>query len=434
MAKVAPERAQLRRPGNRYPSSVAGVIGDMSEIKTASSPVAATSAVTDELLVSVVIPALNEAESIVACVRRSIDTMGDHGIRGEVIVADNGSTDGTPELAREAGARVINEQRKGYGSAYLAGFASARGKYIVMGDADETYDFSEIARFIEPLEDGADFVMGSRLRGKIHPGAMPWLHRYVGNPVLTGVLNLFFKTGVSDAHCGMRAFRRELLPRLDLRTTGMEFASEQVIRSSKLGLDIREIPIEYHPRTGESKLSSFSDGWRHLRFLLVHSPTWLFLVPGLAMILLGVVVGAVSLFSVPLFGRQWQLHTLIAGSMLAIVGAQVARLGVSARTYAFCYLGEHDPLFDRMRARLRLEHGLIAGALMFATGFIMAAVVLVIWIHRGFGELREEKLAIAGLALIVIGIQIIFGAFFLSILGLRRRSRALEDPQPPAAG
>ena len=406
----------------------------MSEIKTASSPVAATSAVTDELLVSVVIPALNEAESIVACVRRSIDTMGDHGIRGEVIVADNGSTDGTPDLAREAGARVINEQRKGYGSAYLAGFASARGKYIVMGDADETYDFSEIARFIEPLEDGADFVMGSRLRGKIHPGAMPWLHRYVGNPVLTGVLNLFFKTGVSDAHCGMRAFRRELLPRLDLRTTGMEFASEQVIRSSKLGLDIREIPIEYHPRTGESKLSSFSDGWRHLRFLLVHSPTWLFLVPGLAMILLGAVVGAVSLFSVPLFGRQWQLHTLIAGSMLAIVGTQVAQLGVFSRTYAFYYLGEHDPLFDKVRAKMRLEHGLMAGALVFLVGLIMAAVVLVIWINRGFGELREEKLAIAGLALVVIGIQMIFGAFFLSILGLRRRSRALEDPQPPAAG
>jgi glycosyltransferase involved in cell wall biosynthesis len=406
----------------------------MSEIETASSPITATSAATDELIVSVVIPALNEAESIEACVRRSIDTMEKHGIRGEVIVADNGSDDGTPELAREAGARVIHEQRKGYGSAYLAGFASARGKYIVMGDADETYDFGEIARFIAPLDEGADLVMGSRLRGKIHPGAMPWLHRYVGNPVLTGVLNLFFKTGVSDAHCGMRAFRRDLLPRLDLRTTGMEFASEQVIRSSKLGLDIREIPIEYHPRTGESKLSSFSDGWRHLRFLLVHSPTWLFLVPGLGMVLLGILIGAISVFNVPIFGRQWQLHTLIAGSMLAIVGAQVSQLGIFSRTYAFYYLGEHDPLFDRIRAKMRLEHGLIAGALVLVTGLIMAAVVLGIWIHRGFGELREEKLAIAGLALVVIGIQMIFGAFFLSILGLRRRSRALEDPQPPAAG
>ncbi|HET8672473.1 MAG TPA: glycosyltransferase family 2 protein, partial [Thermoleophilaceae bacterium] len=385
-------------------------------------------------LVSVVIPALNEAESIEACVRRSLDTMKTHGIAGEVVVSDNGSDDGTPELARAAGARVIHEQRKGYGSAYLAGFAAARGKYIVMGDADETYDFGEIARFVEPLEEGADLVMGSRLRGHIHPGAMPWLHRYVGNPVLTGVLNLFFRTGVSDAHCGMRAFRRDLLPRLDLRTTGMEFASEQVIRSSKLGLDIREIPIEYHPRTGESKLSSFSDGWRHLRFLLVHSPTWLFLVPGLLMIAIGAAAGAISLFNLPVFGRQWQLHALIAASMLAIVGAQVAQLGVSARTYAFYYLGEHDPLFDRLRARLRLEHGLIAGTLIGLVGFVMALVVLIIWIHRGFGELREEKLAVAGLALVVIGIQTVFGAFFLSILGLRRRSRSLEDPQPPAAG
>ena len=185
--------------------------------------------------------------------------------------------------------------------------------------------------------------MGSRLRGRIHRGAMPWLHRYVGNPVLTGVLNLFFRTGVSDAHCGMRAFRRDLLPALDLRTTGMEFASEQVIRASKLGLDIREIPIEYHPRTGESKLSSFSDGWRHLRFLLVHSPTWLFLVPGLGMVLLGIVVGAVSLVNAPLFGRQWQLHTLIAASMFAIVGAQVAQLGVFSRTYAYVLPGRARP-------------------------------------------------------------------------------------------
>ncbi|HET8673603.1 MAG TPA: glycosyltransferase family 2 protein, partial [Thermoleophilaceae bacterium] len=187
----------------------------MSDIQTAGSRVAATSTAVDEPLVSVVIPALNEAESIEACVRRSLDTMRTHGIAGEVVVSDNGSDDGTPDLARAAGARVIYEQRKGYGSAYLAGFAAARGKYIVMGDADETYDFGEIARFVEPLEEGADLVMGSRLRGHIHPGAMPWLHRYVGNPVLTGVLNLFFRTGVSDAHCGMRAFRRDLLPRLD---------------------------------------------------------------------------------------------------------------------------------------------------------------------------------------------------------------------------
>src|SRR3954471_6749309 len=405
----------------------------MSETETASTTVTATRAATGDLLVSVVIPALNEAESIEACVRSSLETLEAHGIAGEVVVADNGSDDGTPELARGAGARVINEPRKGYGSGYLAGFAAARGRYIVMGDADQTYDFREIARFVEPLEEGADFVMGSRLRGRIHRGAMPWLHRYVGNPVLTGVLNLFFRTGVSDAHCGMRAFRRDLLPRLDLRTTGMEFASGQVIRSSKLGLDIREIPIEYHPRTGESKLSSFSDGWRHLRFLLVHSPTWLFLVPGLAMVLLGFAAGTISVTSAAIFGRQWQLHTLIASSMFAIVGAQVAQLGVFSRTYAFYYLGEHDPLFDRLRARLRLQHGLIVGTVIALVGLGMAVAVLVAWIHRGFGELREEKLAVAGLTLIVLGVQTIFGSFFLSILGLRRRSRTIEDPQPPSS-
>ncbi len=417
---------------NRYPRAVAGVIGDMREVQTHWEALVDASG-DEEMLVSVVIPALNEAESIEACVRRSLDTMAENDIRGEVVVADNGSDDGTPELARAAGARVINESRKGYGSAYLAGFAAARGKYIVMGDADETYDFGEIARFVEPLEEGADFVMGSRLRGRIHRGAMPWLHRYVGNPVLTGVLNLFFKTGVSDAHCGMRAFRRDLLPRLDLRTTGMEFASEQVIRSSKLGLDIREIPIEYHPRTGESKLSSFSDGWRHLRFLLVHSPTWLFLVPGVSMVAFGVLAGAISVAGLPVFGRQWQLHAMIAASMFAIVGAQVAQLGVFSRTYAFYYLGEHDPLFDRLRAKLRLEHGLIAGTLVALIGLVMASAVLLIWINRGFGVLSEEKLAVAGLTLIVLGVQIVFGSFFLSILGLRRRSRAIEDPQPPAA-
>jgi hypothetical protein len=213
----------------------------------------------------------------------------------------------------------------------------------------------------------------------------------------------------------------------------MEFASEQVIRSSKLGLDIREIPIEYHPRTGESKLSSFSDGWRHLRFLLVHSPTWLFLVPGLAMVLLGFAAGTIAVTGAPLFGRQWQLHTLIAASMFAIVGAQVAQLGVFSRTYAFYYLGEHDPLFDRLRGRLRLEHGLIAGTFIAVVGFAMAIAVLAAWIHRGFGELREEKLAVAGLTLIVLGVQTIFGSFFLSILGLRRRSRTIEDPQPPSS-
>src|SRR3954471_23100427 len=240
----------------------------------------------EEITVSVVIPCLNEEGNIEHCVRLAREVMEQAGLAGEVVVADNASEDRSAELAAAAGARVVLERRRGYGSAYLAGFSAARGRYIVMADADLTYDFREIPRFVERLEDGAELVMGDRM-DNIQPGAMPWLHRYVGNPVLTGLLNLLFRSGVNDAHCGMRALRRDVLPLLDLRTTGMEFASEMVIRASKERLAIDEFPIEYHPRGGESKLSSFRDGWRHLRFLLVHSPTFLFLVPGLFMTAIG---------------------------------------------------------------------------------------------------------------------------------------------------
>src|SRR3954463_11012398 len=312
------------------------------------------------LLVSVVIPCLNEQENIVECVTRARRALEDNGITGEVIVADNASEDDSARLAAEAGARVVPEPRRGYGSAYLAGFNAARGEYIVMADADLTYDFKEIPRFVEELEQGAELVMGDRM-GNIQPGAMPWLHRYVGNPVLTGVLNLFFRAGVSDAHCGMRALRRDVLPRLDLRTTGMEFASEMVIRASKEKLDIREFPIEYHPRGGESKLSSFRDGWRHLRFLLVHSPTHLFLLPGGILFLLGALVSSTVLFQVDLFGREWDLHAMVGGALLLIVGTQVVSLGLCAHAYGTYFMNEKDPWFDRMRARFHLEHGLMFG-------------------------------------------------------------------------
>ncbi|MBA2505303.1 MAG: glycosyltransferase family 2 protein [Thermoleophilaceae bacterium] len=400
----------------------------MSTVETPSGASAAPGPDSRALTVSVVIPCLNEAESIAECVTRARTAMDGAGISGEVVVADNGSTDGSPELAEGAGARVIPEPRKGYGSAYLAGMGAARGDYIVMADADLTYDFAEIPAFVEPLEDGADLVMGSRLKGKIHPGAMPPLHRYVGNPILTGILNLFFRTGVSDAHCGMRAFRRDLLPKLDLRTTGMEFASEHVIRSSKLGLDIREIPIEYHPRAGESKLSSFSDGWRHLRFLLVHSPTWLFVIPGAAMLLAGLVATLLVLGEVSTFGERF--HTLIAGAMLAIIGSQIIQLGLFSRTYAAYYLGEHDPLFDTWRERLRLEHGLMLGGLLTLAGLACVVVVFGVWASDGFGRLEQEKLLVVGATLLVLGIQTVFGAFFLSILGLRRRQPTQEEPGP----
>jgi glycosyltransferase involved in cell wall biosynthesis len=371
------------------------------------------------MLLSVVIPCLNEAENIEQCVTDALEAMDHAGIAGEVIVADNGSEDGSGELARGAGASVVSEPRRGYGSAYVAGFAAAGGTYILMADADLTYDFNEIPSFVAELEDGADMVIGDRMR-HIHPGAMPWHHRYIGNPLLSGLLNLLFHTGVSDAHCGMRAFRRDRLERLELRTTGMEFASEMVVRAAKERLDIREIPIEYHPRGGESKLSSFRDGWRHLRFLLLHSPNHLFILPGVLMAALGGLISLTVVAHVSVLARQWDLHSLIAGSLLLIVGAQLVGLGLCAHAYATYFMGERDPWFDRLRARLRLEHGLMLGTGVALVGLTMSIVVVLEWIGSGLGSLSQERVAISAATLLVLGIQIVFTSFLLSILGLRR--------------
>jgi len=370
--------------------------------------------------VSVVIPCLNEADTIARCVSLAHEVLERHGIAGEVVVVDNGSDDGSAALADDAGANVVIEPRRGYGSAYLAGFAAAQGDYIIMADADLTYDFNDIPRFVEELDKGAELVIGDRM-DNIQPGAMPWLHRYVGNPVLTGILNLFFRTGVKDAHCGMRALRRDVLPRLDLRTTGMEFASEMVIRAGKEKLQVRQFPIEYHPREGESKLSSFRDGWRHLRFLLVHSPTHLFIIPGGVMALAGTLVVGAVLAEIQVFGREWFLHSMIAGALLMIVGVQVLALGLCAHAYATYFMGERDPWFDRMRARFRLEHGLLLGGIFIVAGFVVGAVIVGTWINRGFGALSEERWAVLAATLLIVGIQIFFSSFLLSILGLRRR-------------
>jgi hypothetical protein len=263
-------------------------------------------------------------------------------------------------------------------------------------------------------------VIGNRMQN-IHPGAMPWHHRYIGNPLLSGFLNLLFNTGVSDAHCGMRALRREVLPQLDLRTTGMEFASEMVIRAAKEKLDVRQFAIEYHPRVGESKLSSFRDGWRHLRFLLVHSPNYLFIMPGAVMAAVGAVVELVVITRLGVFGREWDIHALIGGALLAIVGTQVVALGICAHAYATYFMGEQDRWFDRMRARYKLEHGLMVGGGIALTGLVIGTWIVVDWITRGFGALAEERLAVLAATLIIVGIQVFFSSFLLSILGLRRR-------------
>jgi hypothetical protein len=250
---------------------------------------------------------------------------------------------------------------------------------------------------------------------------MPWLHRYIGNPLLTGLLNLFFRTGVRDAHCGMRALRRDVLETLDLRTTGMEFASEMVIRAAKEHLAIAEVDIEYHPRGGESKLSSFRDGWRHLRFLLVHSPTHLFIIPGAMLAALGALISVMVVANLDIFGRSWDIHALIGGALLTIVGTQVLALGLCAHAYGTYFMGQRDAWFDAMRERFRLEHGLALGGAIIVGGFVTGLIIVIQWIDHGFGALGLNKLAVIAFELLVVGLQIFFSSFLLSILGLRRR-------------
>jgi glycosyltransferase involved in cell wall biosynthesis len=369
--------------------------------------------------VSVVIPCLNEAGAIATCVVAALDALAEGDYDGEVLVVDNGSTDGSGALADAAGARVVDEPRRGYGNAYLAGLAAARGRYIVMLDADLSYDAAELPRFVAELEGGGDLVLGDRMKG-IQPGAMPWLHQHVGNPMLTGLLNRLFGTEVRDAHCGMRAVRRDVLPHLDLRTSGMELASEMVIRAAKADLDIRQFPIEYHPREGESKLSTWRDGWRHLRFLLIHSPKHLFLAPGAVMAALGTLIMAAVLAQVSFLGHQWDIHSLIGGALMLILGTQVIALGLCAMAYGVYFMSERDEWFDHMRARFRLEHGLMAGGIVIVAGLILGGVVVGIWIESGLGSLAEQKLAVLSATLITVGAEVFFTSFLLSILGLRR--------------
>ncbi|MDQ8045833.1 MAG: glycosyltransferase family 2 protein [Solirubrobacteraceae bacterium] len=372
-----------------------------------------------DLIVSVVIPCLNEEENIEACVTQALGALEASGLAGEVLVADNNSTDRSAELAAAAGARVVHVPERGYGAAYLGGFAAARGKHIVMGDADLTYDFNEVPNFVSRLEDGADMVMGNRMNN-IAPGAMPWLHQYIGNPLLSGFLNLLFKTGVRDAHCGMRAVRRSALPQLDLRTPGMEFASEMVIRAAKENLVIEQFDIQYSPRGGESKLSTFRDGWRHLRFLLAHSPTYLFLIPGLTMLVIGALIMLTVLTGIDVLGRHWNVHTMIGGSLLTVVGVQIVCLGLTAHAFGTYYMNEKDPWFDRMRDRFRLEHGLVVGAIIMLVGIVFGIVVVLRWAGDDFGALNAASPALAAATLIIVGIQIFFSSFLISVIGLRR--------------
>jgi glycosyltransferase involved in cell wall biosynthesis len=370
-------------------------------------------------LLSVVIPCLNEAENIVRCVTSAMQVLEENRILGEVIVVDNGSDDGSAALAESAGANVIHEPRRGYGRAYLAGFSAARGEYIVMIDADLTYDFAEIPRFVSALDAGADLVMGNRMEN-IQPGAMPWMNRYVGNPMLSGLLKALYRTPVRDAHCGMRAVRRDVLPRLDLRTDGMEFASEMVIRAAKANLKVSEFPIALHRRSGVSKLNPFSDGWRHLRLMLLYNPDFLFLLPGFLIALGGAAITVAALARVAVFGHSLELHALIGGSLLVVVGTQLLGFGFCGRVYAVNHLGDKDPWLERQTARFRLEHGLLLGSTTTLAGAILGGFVVIGWLASGLGSLAQERATILAATLVIVGLQIFFTSFLLSILSLRR--------------
>ncbi|HUZ77597.1 MAG TPA: glycosyltransferase family 2 protein [Chloroflexota bacterium] len=372
-------------------------------------------------VVSVVIPCLNERETIGICVSKARQAFDDLGITGEVVVSDNGSTDGSAEIAARGGAVVVHARERGYGNAYLAGFRAAQGGVLLMGDADDTYDFSRVGDFLAALTDGCEFVNGSRLRGTILPGSMPWLHRYIGNPLLSGMLNAFFHTGFSDAYCGMRAFTRDAYDRIRPRSSGMEFALEMIINAAKAGLRSTEIPITYYPRRGESKLRSLKDGWRSLRFMLLYSPTHLFVIPGLAALLAGLLLMLSLLFGRPVVaGHPLGNHSMLLGALLTILGVQVLAIGLQAGTHSLAERFDKDNALLALFYRcFNLERGLLIGGLLVAAGSAVYLYLLVLWWSSGFGPLFQERPAIAALVLVVVGVQIIMSAFFGSLLGLK---------------
>ena len=365
--------------------------------------------------VSVVLPTMDEEEAIRVILPKIKEVLSKMGVSYEIIVVDK-SRDNTPKISQELGARVIRQEGKGYGDAYLLGFKNAKGRIIVMMDPDGSYDPEDIPKILEPILNGrADFVMGSRLRGKIDEGAMPWLHRRIGNPFLTRILNFLFKVNISDAHCGMRAITKEALENLPLKCKGMEFASEMVIEAVKAGLRIEEVPIRYHRRIGKSKLSSFRDGWRHLRLMLLYSPSYLFLLPGIFLLGMGVLlVGYTYLI------KPERLHTLILGSALTLLGFQVLSFGISAKVYAIKEGLEKPNKLTRFFMRYSvLEEGLLVGGIMFLTGIILGVYIFLQWRATGYGELFMLREAVLVLTLTTLGISVMFFSFFVSIYMLK---------------
>jgi glycosyltransferase involved in cell wall biosynthesis len=390
---------------------------NMNELAAADEP----------LELSVVMPCLNEHETVGVCVRKALASLRQAGIRGEVIVGDNGSTDGSVELAESEGARVIHVANKGYGNALMGGILAARAEYIVMADSDDSYDFGHIMRFLEQLRAGSDLVMGNRFRGGIAKRAMPPLHRYLGNPVLTGIGRLFFKSPCDDFHCGMRGFRKDAFLRMDIRSTGMEFASEMVVKASLLRMKVSEVPTTLSPdgRSHPPHLRTWRDGWRHLRFLLMYSPRWLFLYPGTILIFLGLGACVWLLPGPKVFhGIEFDVHTLLYAFVSVLLGFQLVAFAVFTKVFAISEgLLPEDPRLARVFRYITLETGLAASALLMALGIGGSIFAVSGWAKSSFGALDPVhilRIVMPAVFSLTLGVQIVCSSFFLSILGLRR--------------
>ena len=388
-------------------------------ITTTKTPVNRRVNTKSTIEVSIIMPCLNEAETLETCIKKAQWFIAENELAGEVIIADNGSTDGSQEIARRLNARVIDVPAKGYGSALKGGIAAAQGEYIIMGDADDSYDFSNLNPFIKKLRNGYDLVMGNRFKGGIASGAMPFLHRYLGNPVLTGIGKLLFASPCNDFHCGLRGFRKDSISDLDLQTTGMEFASEMVVKATLHKMQIAEVPTTLSPdgRSRPPHLNTWRDGWRHLRFLLMYSPRWLFFYPGIFLILMGF-LATLSLLPSP------KVHSLLYSSTAMTIGFQVVMFALFTKVFGISEgLLPEDRRLNKLFNFLNLETGLIAGVLLLLMGTVASVYAFGIWGQNDFGSLNPTEtmpIVIPGVTCLALGIQTIFSSFFLSILGLKR--------------
>lgn len=365
-------------------------------------------------LVSIIIPCMNEEKTIGVCIKKALSALEKENLEGEIIISDN-STDNSRHIARNLGAKVVIPDNKGYGNAFLEGFWHAKGKYVFLADADDTYDLSEMPKFLKPLmANEADLVMGSRLKGDIKKGSMPWLHRYIGNPLLTSILNELFKTDLSDSHCGMRSITREGFDKLDLKSEGMEFASEMIIEAARKKLRITEVPITYYPRLTPSKLHSWGDGWRHLRFMMLYNPTPFFSIPGFLMAVLGIFMTLTLSFRGDV--ETTSLHSYILGSMLLLIGTQMMATGSYMKVYGIVHNRiDKTGITSKLMDYHSLEFGLIFGILLFFAGLILGSRVILKWIESGYGSLSEVGTAVTSMTMAALGIQVIFSTLIISI-------------------